>query len=337
MSGEYTEALAVIGAGSWGTALAIALHTRFREVRLWSHHAEDAASIERTRENARFLPGFSLPECVRVSSDLGDCMKGANVVLTVVPSRYLRGVASQLCPYVQPEMCIVSATKGIEAMTFLRMSQVLADEFREKHPAAVAVLSGPTFAREIAAGEPAAVVLACEDQSLAEEMQRRFATKRLRLYASTDVVGVELGAALKNVIAMAAGVCRGLGLGSNSVAALVTRGLAEITRLAVGMGGQQRTLSGLAGLGDLVLTATGDLSRNRSVGIRLGQGEKLADILAGMSMVAEGVATCGAAYQLGLRENVDLPLIRAMHQVLYDEVAPRDAIRELMERPLTNE
>jgi glycerol-3-phosphate dehydrogenase (NAD(P)+) len=201
----------------------------------------------------------------------------------------------------------------------------------------ITALSGPTFAKEVAAGEPAAVVIASEDIEIAEEIQRAFATPALRFYTSVDLIGVELGAALKNVIAIGAGICRGLGLGSNSVAALVTRGLAEISRLAVTMGGEPRTLAGLAGLGDLVLTATGDLSRNRFVGVRLGQGHALSQILAEMTMVAEGVGTCRAAYQLGIREGVDLPIINKMYEVLYGAKDPRVAIRELMERPLTNE
>jgi glycerol-3-phosphate dehydrogenase (NAD(P)+) len=216
------------------------------------------------------------------------------------------------------------------------MSQVMS-EVLPCSSSSIAVLSGPTFAREVAAGEPAAVVIACEDTSAAEEIQHAFSTPSLRLYVSGDVIGVELGAALKNVIAIGAGICRGLGLGSNSIAALITRGLAEITRLAVAMGGTPRTLSGLAGLGDLVLTATGDLSRNRFVGTQLGEGRKLDDILAGMSMVAEGVATCRAAHQLGIEKSVDLPIINKMHEVLYESRDPRQALRELMERPLTSE
>ena len=215
------------------------------------------------------------------------------------------------------------------------MSEVAGATLHSGSP--IAVLSGPTFASEIAAGEPAAVVIACEQLELAEAIQRVFATPCLRFYASTDVAGVEIGAALKNVIAIGAGICSGLGLGSNSVAALVTRGLAEITRLALALGGKPRTLSGLAGLGDLVLTATGNLSRNRSVGVQLGQGHKLPAILAKMTMVAEGVSTCQAAHQLGVRHRVDLPIINKMHEVLYQDKDPRRAIRELMERPLTSE
>ena len=217
------------------------------------------------------------------------------------------------------------------------MSEVIAETLGDIQLAGVAVLSGPTFAREVAAGEPAAVVIASEDRQVATAIQQGFATKTLRFYTSSDVIGVEMGAALKNVIALGAGICRGLGLGSNSVAALVTRGLAEITRLAVKLGGEASTLSGLAGLGDLVLTATGDLSRNRFVGIQLGEGRALRQILSSMSTVAEGVGTCRAAHQLGAKLQVDLPIIDQMYEVLYRGREPRQAIRELMERPLTSE
>ncbi len=217
------------------------------------------------------------------------------------------------------------------------MSEVMVEVLGAGSEARVAVLSGPTFAKEIAAGEPAAVVIASQSIALAEQIQQAFSTSALRLYTSTDVAGVELGASLKNVIAIGAGVCRGLGLGSNSVAALVTRGLAEIMRLAGVLGGHPRTLSGLAGLGDLVLTATGDLSRNRFVGVQLGQGQRLEQILAGMIMVAEGVGTCRAAYRLGLRHDIDLPIMNKMYEILYQAKDPRQAIRELMERPLTSE
>ncbi|MBV9406315.1 MAG: NAD(P)-dependent glycerol-3-phosphate dehydrogenase [Acidobacteriaceae bacterium] len=329
--------LAVLGAGSWGTALSSALAQRFDTIRLWARNAERASEIARLRENRRYLPGFILPECVAVSADLAFTLEDAEVLLSVVPSRHLRCVLRAAAPHVPPRTKIVSATKGIEEDTLCRMSEIVMQTLGGASRGRIAVLSGPTFAAEIAAGEPAAVVIASEDLSFAEEMQRALATPALRFYASTDVIGVELGAALKNVIAIGAGICRGLGLGSNSIAALVTRGLAEITRLAVTMGGNPRTLSGLAGLGDLVLTATGDLSRNRFVGIELGRGVKLDEILAGMNMVAEGVGTCRAAYQLGAMKNVDLPIINKMHQVLYESKDPRLAIRELMERPLTSE
>jgi glycerol-3-phosphate dehydrogenase (NAD(P)+) len=255
-------------------------------------------------------------------------------VLCVVPAQFLRSVLTEARTKIEPSAKLVSATKGLEEGSLLRMSQVIRSVVGQR---AITVLSGPTFAKEVAAGEPAAMVIASEESEVAEEVQRAFATSSLRLYSSCDVVGVEIGAALKNVIAIGAGVCRGLGLGSNSVAALVTRGLAEITRLALAMGGQPRTLSGLAGLGDLVLTATGDLSRNRWVGVHLGEGRTLADILSGMSMVAEGVGTCRAAYRLGQKEQVELPIVDKMYELLYEEKDPRRAIRELMERPLTTE
>ena len=231
----------------------------------------------------------------------------------------------------------MSATKGLEQATLKRMSEVIAEALELERGEHVAVLSGPTFAKEIAAGEPAAVAIACSDKATASDIQRQLSTETLRLYTTTDVIGVEIGAALKNVIAIGAGLCSGLGLGSNSVAALVSRGLAEISRLATAMGGQERTLAGLAGLGDLVLTATGDLSRNRRVGLELGRGRQLDDILASMGMVAEGVATCQAARSLGKRYGTSLPIIEQMYKVLYEAQDPRAAIRELMERPLTAE
>ncbi len=334
---ESMNRLAILGAGSWGTALAIALAPRFDEIRLWARDPNRAAEIAAARENRRYLPDFLLPSHIQVSCEVCRALEGADVVLNVVPSRHVRTVMQAVRPYVAPETTIVSATKGIEEGTLCRMSQVIAETLRPSPAPSIAVLSGPTFAREIASGEPTAVVIAAEDLAVAEEIQRAFATPALRFYASMDVVGVELGAALKNVIAIGAGICRGLGLGSNSVAALITRGLAEITRLAVVMGGSPRTLSGLAGLGDLLLTATGDLSRNRFVGLQLGQGRKLDDILASMTMVAEGVGTCRAAHQLGIERDIDLPIINQMYAVLYQSKDPLQATRELMERPLTNE
>jgi glycerol-3-phosphate dehydrogenase (NAD(P)+) len=327
--------LAVLGAGSWGTALALALTPRFDTVRIWSHDAARADEMQWRRENKRYLPGFKLPYQVTISSSLNATLAESHLVLCVVPSRYLRAVVQEAAPWIGNHVPVISATKGIEDRSLIRMSEVIASRLR--NPQRIAVLSGPTFAREVAAGEPAAVVIAAENQALAEQIQRAFATRTLRLYASLDVVGVEIGAALKNVIAIGSGICRGLGLGSNSAAALITRGLAEITRLALVMGGSPRTLSGLAGLGDLVLTATGDLSRNRSVGYKLGQGQALQQILADSPMVAEGVPTCRAAHELGLKHGVDLPIIQRMYQVLYENKDPRLAIRELMDRPLTTE
>ncbi|MGI9073483.1 MAG: NAD(P)H-dependent glycerol-3-phosphate dehydrogenase [Bryobacteraceae bacterium] len=329
--------LAVVGAGSWGTALAVALAPRFDSVHVWARNRERAAEIARLRENRRYLAGTLLPSHVEVSDDLRLAIADADIVLIVVPCPHMRDVLHRMRPHLAAQAPVVSGSKGIEAATLYRMSQVASEVLARPSSPPIAVLSGPTFAKEVAAGEPAAVVIASEDTNAAEEIQGVFSTPRLRLYVSRDVIGVELGAALKNVIAIGAGICRGLGLGSNSVAALVTRGLAEITRLAVVMGGNPRTLSGLAGLGDLVLTATGDLSRNRFVGIQLGEGRKLDQILAEMSMVAEGVETCRAAHQLGIEKEVNLPIINKMHEVLYESKDPREALGELMERPLTSE
>jgi glycerol-3-phosphate dehydrogenase (NAD(P)+) len=329
--------LAVLGAGSWGTALAIALCGRFEQVSVWVRDSRRAEAIQASRENSRYLPGFLLPSNVHVSADLARSVFEADILVSAIPSHHLRTIISAAVPALSRKTQIVSATKGIEQGSLLRMSQILSALAGNAADHPIAVLSGPTFAKEVAAGEPAAVVIACEDGTVCERIQQAFSTQKLRLYASNDVIGTEIGAALKNVIALGAGICSGLGLGSNSVAALVTRGLAEITRLAVAMGGQSRTLSGLAGLGDLVLTATGDLSRNRFVGIRLGQGHSLESILGEMTMVAEGVTTCKAAYQLGLNYGIDMPITNEMHAVLYGSKDPRLAIRDLMRRPLTNE
>jgi glycerol-3-phosphate dehydrogenase (NAD(P)+) len=327
--------LAILGAGSWGTALALALSPRFETVRIWGHDAAHADEMQWQRENRRYLPGFKLPYQVTISGNLQATLAESEMLLCVVPSRHLRDVLQEAAPLIPASMPVVSATKGIEDQTLIRMSEVIASVIR--YPQRIAVLSGPTFAREVASGEPAAVVIAAEQPAVAEYIQHALATRALRFYTSTDVVGVEIGAALKNVISIGAGICRGLGLGSNSAAALITRGLAEITRLALVMGGSPRTLSGLTGLGDLVLTATGELSRNRNVGFRLGQGLSLREILAESPMVAEGIPTCRAAYDLGRHHGVDLPIIQRMYQVLYENKDPRQAIRELMERPLTSE
>ena len=328
------KTLAVLGAGSWGTALSIVLAPRFERVHLWARDGARARELQASRQNMRHLPGFVLPPVVTVSSDMDAAVATADLVLTAVPSAHFRTVMETAAPAVAESAIVLSATKGIEGETLCRMSEVIGATVRTK---LVAVLSGPTFAREIAASEPAAVVIASDDCNCAERIQEALVTPTVRLYTSTDVIGVEMGAAIKNVIALGAGICRGLGLGSNSVAALITRGLAEITRLAVAMGGEARTLSGLAGLGDLVLTATGDLSRNRRVGIELGRGRKLPDVLGEMNEVAEGVSTCRASFRLGQKHDVDMPIVGRMYEVLYEGKEPRQAIRELMERPLGSE
>jgi len=293
--------------------------------------------MARTRENDIFLPGFKLPANVEVAGDLKMTLEGAGTVIGVVPSRFARRTYGAALPHLDPEMNFVSATKGLENGTLLRMSEVAREVIREKFSPRIAVLSGPTFAREVARGEPTAVVISSEDRELAACVQRQFSGPSFRLYSNDDPTGVEIGAALKNVIAIAAGICQGLGLGNNSLAALITRGLAEITRLAVAMGGQTRTLSGLAGLGDLVLTCTGELSRNRSVGMELAKGLKLAEIVSSMTMIAEGVETTSAAVELARKFNVDLPITQQMESILKGLRSPREAIRELMERTLKNE
>jgi glycerol-3-phosphate dehydrogenase (NAD(P)+) len=329
--------LSIIGGGSWGTALAIVLAPRSETVRLWLHEADLAARMESTRENNVFLPGFLLPQNISVGADLEWALDQADMVLGVMPSQHARFLYSAMLPHLNPDAIIVSATKGIERESLLRMSEVIEDVLQAEFEPKVAVLSGPTFAREVARGEPAAVVVAAADEGLARDVQAAFSGPTFRLYTNGDPIGVELGAALKNVIAIGAGVGQGLGLGNNTLAALITRGLAEITRLAVAMGGQPKTLAGLAGLGDLVLTCSGELSRNRKVGFELARGRGLAEILGSMNMVAEGVDTCDAAVALGEKFEVDLPIIQQMHAVLHAAKSPREAVRELMDRSLKGE
>jgi glycerol-3-phosphate dehydrogenase len=317
--------LAVIGAGSWGTALAIVLAPRFERVRLWVYEAELAERMARARVNDLYLPGFGLPPNVEPVAGLREALEGAEIVLSVVPSDHVRRVYAGCWTGSSPACSSSAPRKGLEQGSLKRMSEVIADVVSRKFPPRIGVLSGPTFAREVARGEPAAVVISSADAALARAIQQAFAGPALRLYTNSDPVGVELGASLKNVIAIAAGVCSGLGLGANTLAALITRGLAEITRLAVAAGGQARTLAGLAGLGDLVLTCHGGLSRNRAVGIELGRGRKLDEILSGMRMVAEGVHTTFAAYELAAR----LKPARADGEVAQRGIAPL-ALRKIL-------
>jgi glycerol-3-phosphate dehydrogenase (NAD(P)+) len=327
--------LAIIGGGSWGTALAIVLAPRSEFLRLWVYEPDLAERMARSRQNDAFLPGFTLPDSVEIVHELAAALEGADIVLGVMPSHHARTIYSAMLPHLAPSMILVSATKGLEQGSMLRMSQVI----EQVTPTAgrVAVLSGPTFAREVAAGNPTAVVIASSNPDVARCVQEAFSGPSLRLYTNQDPTGVEVGAALKNVIAIGAGICAGLGLGHNPTAALITRGLAEITRLAIAMGGQAKTLSGLAGMGDLVLTCTGDLSRNQYVGKELGRGRKLGEILGSMRMVAEGVETCGAAVALGAKFGMDLPIIQQMDAVMADKKTPQDAVRELMDRALKGE
>jgi glycerol-3-phosphate dehydrogenase (NAD(P)+) len=327
--------LAIIGGGSWGTALAIVLAPRSEFLRLWVYEPDLAERMARSRQNDAFLPGFTVPDSVEIVHELAAALEGADIVLGVMPSHHARTIYSAMLPHLAPSMILVSATKGLEQGSMLRMSQVI----EQVTPTAgrVAVLSGPTFAREVAAGNPTAVVIASSNPDVARCVQEAFSGPSLRLYTNQDPTGVEVGAALKNVIAIGAGICAGLGLGHNPTAALITRGLAEITRLAIAMGGQAKTLSGLAGMGDLVLTCTGDLSRNQYVGKELGRGRKLGEILGSMRMVAEGVETCGAAVALGAKFGMDLPIIQQMDAVMAGKKTPQDAVRELMDRALKGE
>lgn len=327
--------LAIVGGGSWGTALACVLAPRFDTVRLWINEPDIAERTGRTRVNDVFLPGFSLPGNVTVGHSLEITLADAGFVLSVMPSHVVRIVYGRMLPWLRPDMQFVSATKGLEAGSLLRVSEVIREVTGA--PSSVAVLSGPTFAREVAAGNPTAVVTASSNRDLALVVQNRFSGPTFRVYASDDPVGVEIGGALKNVIAIGAGMCDGLGLGHNAVAALITRGLAELSRLAVALGAKPDTLSGLAGLGDLVLTCTGDLSRNRQVGLKLAAGLQLGEIVQSTPMVAEGVKTTSVALQLAERHGVELPIVQEMHAVLNLGRSPGEAIKRLMGRTLRSE
>jgi glycerol-3-phosphate dehydrogenase (NAD(P)+) len=335
MSGARAR-IAVVGGGSWGTALAIHLARAGRSVRLWVHDRERAREMAGVRENRTYLPGFPVPDEVEIGSDLEDAVAGADPILWVVPAGVLGEVAARAAPSLAAKARSVSATKGIEPGSGRRMSEVLEGALGSRG-GGVAVLSGPNFAREVARGDPTASVLAARDASLAEEIQEEISAGSFRLYANRDVVGVELGGALKNVIALAAGMVEGLGFGSNTAAALMTRGLSEITRLGVACGGSPATFAGLAGMGDLVLTCTGSLSRNRTVGVRLGRGERLAEILAGMKMVAEGVPTAAAALVLAGRHGVEMPITESVAAILSGTASPREAVAALLRRPLKAE
>ena len=331
------KTLAIIGGGSWGTALAMILAPRFPRVRLWTYEADLAARMTETRENDLYLPGFRLPGNVEVETSFAGALDGAEVVLSVVPSHHVRRIYTGMLPYLDGSMLLVSATKGLENGTLLRMSEVIHEVAGSRFSPRVGVLSGPTFAKEVARGEPTALVVASQDSTLAQAIQISFSGPSFRVYTNSDPIGVEIGAAVKNVVAIGAGVCAGLGLGSNTAAALITRGLAEISRLALAMGGDPKTLAGLAGLGDLVLTCTGELSRNRAVGLELARGRKLDEIVNSMRTVAEGIKTTEAVVGLALRCGVEMPISTQMHAMLLGERSPRDAVRQLMDRSLKSE
>jgi glycerol-3-phosphate dehydrogenase (NAD(P)+) len=325
--------IAVVGAGAWGTALAKSLSDDRHRVALWSWKQEHAEAIERERANTAFLPGFTLAPTLRATSDLEDALREADMVLTAVPTHVLREVLGKAAPYLRAGVPILSVSKGIEISTLKVVSGIFEDSVPREVFEGVAYLGGPSFAKEVASGMPTAVVVACAREDVAEKWQHALGTDRLRAYTTDDVIGIELGGALKNVIAIAAGVGDGIGFGHNSRAAIITRGLAEMTRLATKMGAHPMTLAGLGGMGDLVLTCTGDLSRNRTVGLGLGRGQKLADVLAGMTQVAEGVRTTKAAHALAAREGVDMPIVDAMYRILYEDQPALEAVVGLMSRP----
>ncbi len=327
----------MVGAGAWGTTLGRLLAQKGERVRLLCHSAEQAALLERDRTNTRYLPGFSLPDGLHATADPGAALDGADLVLLVVPSHAFREALLGLCERLPPEALLVSATKGIENDTLMLMAEVIEDVAGKVARSRACFLSGPSFAREVAQGLPTNIVVASTDQERSVLARTRFATSHLRVYSSDDAAGVEVGGALKNVIAIAAGACDALGFGHNTRAALITRGLAEIARIAVRKGGNPLTLAGLAGMGDLVLTCTGELSRNRTVGFEMGKGRPLGEVLASLGHVAEGVRTSKSAHHLAERLGVELPICAEVYRVLYEGKPPLVAVEELLTRPLKKE
>jgi glycerol-3-phosphate dehydrogenase (NAD(P)+) len=329
--------VAVIGAGAWGTALANILADKGHGVRLWTWEEDHAEELARERENRRFLPGVKLSASITPTSSLKAALTGTELIVCVVPSHVVRETLERARPHLPPGAVFVSASKGIENDTLMLMAEVFEDVLGASVKERLTVLSGPSFAKEVAMGIPTNIVVASSNVALSEIVQRDFATDRLRVYSSDDPAGVEVGGALKNVIAIAAGACDGLGFGHNTRAALITRGLAEIARIAIAKGGNVLSLAGLAGMGDLVLTCTGDLSRNRTVGFELGRGKKLDDVLASLGHVAEGVRTAKSAHDLARKLDVELPICNEVYAVLYEGKTAQRAVEELLARPLKRE
>jgi glycerol-3-phosphate dehydrogenase (NAD(P)+) len=332
-----TEVIGVIGAGAWGTALAMLLAGKAHDVTLWMYEKDLAEETVRTRENRVYLPGFELPGSVHVTSSLETAVRDKAVILSVVPSHTVRAVSKQFASYLSTNAIIISASKGIEIDTLMPLSGVFKDILPAQFHNRLCFLSGPSFAKEVAQKMPTAVTLASYDPAIGKKAQEILSTAYFRVYTNPDVIGVELAGSLKNVVAIAAGVLEGMGYGYNTMAALLTRGLAEIARLGVAMGGNTQTFSGLAGMGDLVLTCTGGLSRNRTLGTRLGKGEKLDDILKGLKTVAEGVTTARAAQNLARKYNVAMPIVDEVYQLLYGGKDPKRAVKDLMNRELKGE
>jgi glycerol-3-phosphate dehydrogenase (NAD(P)+) len=325
--------VAVLGSGSWGTALAKSLADSGHEVRLWARRAEQSEAIERERENAAYLPGAKLPATLRATHDLESALAGVDMVLSAVPTHGLRENLELAAMYFPADVPILSATKGIENGTLKLVCGIFEDCLPAAQHRQLTYLGGPSFAKEVAQGMPTAVVVAGSDASTSARVQAILGTDRLRVYTTDDVIGIELGGSLKNVMAIAAGIGDGLGFGHNTRAAIVTRGLAELSRIAIKLGAHPMTLAGLGGIGDLLLTCTGDLSRNRKVGLELGRGKTLEEILASMNQVAEGVRTTKSAYELSRREGVEMPIVDAVYRILYEGMNARDAVFGLMTRP----
>jgi glycerol-3-phosphate dehydrogenase (NAD(P)+) len=328
---------AILGAGAWGTALARVLAERGEATRLWSWQPEHARAMQRERENRAFLPGFALPESIQPSSDLEFTLRAANAVLLVVPTAAFRSTLEKARPFLASDVTLLIATKGIEPGSLMLLSEVVEAVLGAPARERTVVLSGPSFAKEVALGLPTSLVAAAHSAELATSVQQRLSSDHFRVYVGDDPIGVQVGGALKNVIAIAAGACDGLGFGFNTRAALITRGLAEVARLALAKGGHALTLAGLAGLGDLVLTCTGELSRNRTLGYELGRGKGLSEALAGLGHVAEGVFTADSAYHLAERLAVELPICGEVYRVLFEQKPVSDAVRAVLSRPLKRE
>lgn len=329
--------IAVIGAGSWGSSLALVLADNQYEVSLWSRRADQVEEINQLHRNAKYLAEIEIPSSVTATTDIVQAIEGVEYILLVMPTKAMREVLQLMKPHLQPEQVIIHSSKGLEPLTFKRISQIIEEEIPEQKRRAVAILSGPSHAEEVSLRTPTTIVAAAKDLSIAEEIQDLFINNYFRVYTSVDVIGVEVGGALKNIIALGAGLSDGLGYGDNAKAALMTRGLAEIVRLGVEMGANPFTFTGLTGIGDLIATCTSKHSRNWRCGYKIGQGEPLEDVLQAMGMVVEGVRTTKAAYQLALERNVSMPITRELYQVLFEDKSPKDAVDDLMGRHRTHE
>ena len=329
------EKISIIGAGSWGTALAIHLASNFRQISLWVYEQDLCDTLTHTRENTWFLPGHPLPENIQLTSSLQSAIPGQSLILLVVPTHVIRQILSQIKPFLEKDCLLICASKGIENDTLFTTHQIIQDVLNIDN--SVSTISGPTFAKEVASGVPSALVASAETLATAKQVQELFTTDKMKVFTSTDLVGVEIGGALKNVIAIATGISDGLGLGFNTRAALITRGLVEISRIGTKLGARPETFYGLTGLGDLVLTCTGDLSRNRQLGIQLGKGKSLKEITENMKMVAEGVLTVKSAYSLIKKFNVQAAIMEETYRVLYENKSPGQALEDLMKIEISTE